>query len=199
MSKYQAGDIIYRVSTTATSQCIVLPSIDFGHLRDIAITRSGKISGFHILPAAIAVVPNATVNLAVGAVPVLEPSGADVTARARVSLHFSSVSTADSDNMASARVEVEYNDSGGVICRANVSQKNFWPRSWNEAEITQAIYQALSGAYAGFQTPPGQIKETTQKGILVEMRLDGTSSRLTSIRTAYPVYQQRAWTSADKP
>lgn len=201
---YIVGQKLTRFAATGTTESITLPPIDFVHLREINMTGS-RINGFHVLPSGLAlgVRPNVEITLPPGPVNVFEPSGADVTDSATVKLRFSGAATVDADNMIEARVTVEYADEVGRSKKASASQKNFWPRSWSESDISEAIYQALAESFRKGATPQGAVTGTTQKGIQVDMRINSISATpgafiLSTIRTAYPVYTKRL-TGTDKP
>ncbi len=145
----------------------------------------GPIIGFHILPRGVVVSPSSPVVLAAGAVVVSDQHGT-LLAGTQVRL-IPRKGPRSSDDTLEARVEVL--DAAGTIL-TSVAQKTFFPQSWTEDQIQQAVYAAFVASYRRGAGSLGKIVGVTEQGVTLELRVQGTISaagtRLTKIATAMP-------------
>ncbi len=182
---FNPGDSITRTTPTG-QETVVLPPIASGHLRQLVVAGvGGAILGFHILPASAAVSSASPVILAAGTVTVADRWGT-VIPGAQVRLIPRKVPRSSDDTL-EARVEV-IDTAGTVIVSA--AHKTFFPQSWTEGQIQQAVYAALVEAYTARGAALGRLIGVTEQGVKIELRVQGAISaagtHLTAIATAMP-------------
>ncbi|MGL4549947.1 MAG: hypothetical protein ACRC33_02065 [Gemmataceae bacterium] len=168
---YQAGDALSRQSGDQ-AESVHLPPLDLNHLRTLT-ADAGRVRGFHVLPAAaLNVVSTRPEMLPAGVVAVLDPAGVPIAAaRVRVAPHRVPAGGHDAFE---ARVEVL--DAGAAVIAADPS-KSFYPQSWTDAQIQQAVYAAYAEHYFNGGSPffVRQALKTPQ-GVIIETRVSGSQS-----------------------
>ena len=178
------GDVITRTVGGVTDS-VTLPPINMNHLLTIRV-ESGRVSGFHILPASVATV-SSTIEfpLPAGSLQVVDSAGNPI-AGAEIKLTPLRVPVS-ADDAFEARVEI-LDSTGSKI--AYDAAKTFYPQGWTQAQIEQAIYSAYVQHYKAGGAPFfRRMRVTTAKGVKLWMRVSGNQSAagiaLTGIATAY--------------
>ncbi len=181
---YKVGNMLTR-TVGGRTETVNLPAIDMGHLLSVMVDGN-KVRGFHILPASvIAVTSTSPITLPVGSILIVDRAGAPMT-NATVRITPLRV-PADGYDAFEAMVEVL--DAAGIVVAFDAA-KSFYPQAWTADQIQEAIYSAYSTHYRSGGSPVFlRAALTTPKGVVIEMRVNGSQSssgtKLTGIPTAY--------------
>jgi hypothetical protein len=177
------GDAVTR-TTQRGSETVYLPTISLAHLCQVYVD-GGHVKGFHVLPAGVIITSSAAVVLPPGAVTVVDRQGT-VISGAQTRITPRKLPTSGWDTL-EARVEVL--DAAGTVI-ASREQKTFFPTSWSDVQVQEAIYVAFIEAYQSARGPLGRLIGTTPGGVIVELVVTGTMSAtgtwLKEITTGYP-------------
>jgi hypothetical protein len=185
-NNYKAGDVITR-TVGGKTESVTLPPISMTHLKTLMVDGN-KVRGFHILPTSVATITSTSpITLPAGSITVVDSNGTPI-AGAQVKLTPSRV-PADGYDAFEAKVEVF--DSAGTLLASDAS-KSFYPQSWTEDQIQEAIYSAYAAHYRSGGTEFfARMVLRTPKGVEIEMRVSGSLTasgvRLREIPTAYLV------------
>ncbi len=181
------GDSVKRSTSTGRQETVQLPPIDTLHLTGAKIDSSGRISGFHVLPAGIPLSGSRNpVTLPIGSVKVVDASGTAIH-RASVRITPRKVPLTGHDTL---EAKVEILDSTGMVL-ATSSHKTFFPENWTLAQIEKATYDAFVEAYQRGKGPIGAVAGTTTEGtklnIVVKGTMSASNTTLKSISTSHPL------------
>jgi hypothetical protein len=191
------GDVISRTVGGAT-ETVTLPPINMNHLLRLRVETS-RVGGFHVLPASVVTITSASeITLPAGSVPVVDAAGNPI-AGAEIKMTPLRVPVSAHDGF-ETRVEV-LDATGAQI--AYDAAKTFYPQTWTQDQIEQAIYAAYVRHYQAGGAPFFLRRRlATPKGVMIWMRVSGHQSAagitLTGIATAY-LDQGQQLTSAEAP
>lgn len=194
LRRFRTGDLLSR-TVGGQTEAVTLPPIDMNHLRSVTVDGN-KVRGFHVLAAAVyTIISTSSVTLPVGSIAIVDPTGAPL-AGTRIRLMPHRVPT---DGFDAFEAKVEVVDSTGIVLGSDAS-KSFYPQSWTEDQIQDAIYSAYAEHYLAGGSPLffRQVL-TTPTGVAIELRVSGSSSaagvKLKGIPTAYLQSGQRLTSS----